>query len=63
MDKDRSGKLTKEELRNGIREAQRRHAYEDMEKRWLFHDKDGDGFITYDEIIKTTYSYKAGMNV
>ena len=27
------------------------------------HDKDGDGFITYDEIIKTTYSYKAGMNV
>ncbi len=55
IDVNKDGELTEEELEEWIRIVGRRFVYEDVDRVWSYHDKDGDGFISLDDYKQASY--------
>lgn len=55
IDTNKDGQLTEEELQEWVRHVGRRFVYDDVDRVWSYHDKDGDSFISLDDYKNASY--------
>lgn len=61
IDSDKDGQVTIAEMKYWISHSKNRRAKMEVEERAKSYDENEDGYISWDEYIKTTYGHMTGV--
>ncbi len=60
IDTNKDGELTEGELEEWVRHVGRKFIYDDVDRVWSYHDKDRDGFISWEDFRQSSYGTVEG---
>ena len=60
IDTNKDGQVTAEELEQWVRQISKRYIYDDVDRVWVYHDKDKDSFISWEDYLEASYGVVEG---